>query len=259
MGLTPELFAYGLLAVFVAGGVIVIWPSMGFALLLSIPIVKVYLRSVAPGLMQGFTYDMAILFVSLIGVLIHRLRSGSVKWSLPNGFMLLWLVICILMWVRLPSSHSFYYGYKKSLWFSVFNTFACLLCPLFVVSFKDARRVLMATLSVGAVAALSVLFFGQAEHRFAGARTSVLGSNPLGVSMACVHLILISFCFWLIQRRAWQLLLVIVCIPLAIYSIIKTGTRAGLFFPPVAILVSLWMYRARINLRAIGTGILVSS
>lgn len=257
MELTAGMYALGCLAVLGALLVVVALPSLGIALVLSIPVFKFYLRTIAPSLMQAYTYDMAVVLIAFVGVLIHRLRHPSPRISMPFGFICCWLLIVLLMWSRLPASHSPEYGFKKCLIFSIFNSLACLVCFIYLTSTVRAKRVLQMALLIGVIATVGLGLFGRSLVEFVSTRSTWLGASPLGVADACVHMIIIAFCSWLAQHNMRRLVLLIVVVPLGIYAIIKTGTRGGILLPPVGMMAALWMYRRRIGLGKLAGGALV--
>ncbi len=239
-----------------AGGLVLVWPLFGLALVLSILIVKVYLRSVMPGIMTGFTYDMGVVLLALLGAVKHRLwHAGPKPFGLPGGFVACWLLLALLMWLRLPGSQAYDYGIKKALTFSVFNTLVCLLCPLFVLTLDDARRILRMVFILGIISALSLIAVGEATESWRGARITVLGASPLGVADACVYPIVLSLSFWLHQRKWWQVPVGIAAVSLALYGIFLSGTRGPILAVPVVLLVVLWMHRRRIGFGSVTIGV----
>ena len=257
MELTAGMYALGCFAVLAALLVVIVLPSLGIALVLSIPVFKYYLRTIAPGLMQAYTYDMAVVLIAFVGVLIHRLRHPSARISMPAGFIFCWLLIVVLMWSRLSASHSPEYGFKKCLIFSIFNSLACLVCFIYLTSTVRAKRVLQMGFLIGIIATVGLGLFGRSLEEFVNTRTTWLGASPLGVADACVHMIIIAFCGWIAQHNLRRLVLLIVVLPLGIYAIIKTGTRGGILLPPVGMMAALWMFRRRIGLGKVAGGVLV--
>ncbi|MCH7812855.1 MAG: O-antigen ligase family protein [Planctomycetes bacterium] len=251
MELTNELIAVAVLVVLGLTTVVAVWPTFGFALVLGISLVKSLLRSLAPAVMESFTYDMTVVLVTLLGATIHRLRRGGRDWHLPPAFMFSWLVIAALMWLRLPASHEAEQGLKNCLIFSIFCTSVCVLCPMFVVSLADARRVLRVVLGLGIVAVVGMLTIGERTEDWATARHSFAGAHVFGVANACVHGIIVLFGLWLAQRKLWQLITLMVCAPAFIFTIIASGTRAPILLTPMVMFLMVWLHRRKLNIKAI--------
>ncbi|MCP4245469.1 MAG: O-antigen ligase family protein [bacterium] len=251
MELTTELVALAVAVVLGLTTVIVVWPSLGFALVLGISLVKSFLRGLAPALMESFTYDMTVVLITIAGAMIYRLRRGGRDWHLPPAFVFSWLVIVALMWLRLPASHEAEEGLKKCLIFSIFNTCACALCPLFILSLAEARRVLRTILVLGIIAMVGMLALGERTDEWDTARRSFAGAHVFGVANASVHGIIVLFGLWVAQRKLWQLVSMILCAPIAIYTIIASGTRASIMLAPVVMFLMVWLYRRKLNIKAI--------
>ena len=76
-------------------------------------------------------------------------------------------------------------------------------------------------------------------------------AHVFGVADACVHASFVLLSLWLARRRLWLLIALIAAVPLLVYTITATGTRAALFLPPATMLAIFWFYRGRVNFAAI--------
>ena len=241
----------------------VIWPPFAFGLLLTIPVLKVVFRKAAGGLLTGYTYDMAVVMLAIIGAAIHRARQPNRHpLPIPGYVITAWLVIIMLMWVRLPASGFIEYGFKKTVIFSIFNTCTVASVLLMFVTPGDGRRMLRMFVFSGVVASLAMLVFGSATAEYKGARVSISGASPLGVADLAANAVIILLCAWIADRSSARLLKVVTLVPLCTLAIFMSGTRGPIFTIPVVLPVVFWLYRRRLNFQAvivamIGFGLIV--
>lgn len=249
MELSLSLIVGALAVLAVVLVIVIVRPTLGFLLLATIHVVKGGLRMRFPALMEGFTYDMALVGLVLPAAIIYRFRkTGGFSLRLPTLFVASWILFAILMWVRLPGSHSVDYGWKKCLIFSIFTTLACLSCVIYVVSTVEIQRLAIVFVAAGAVAMLAVTFLGQATESYRGARFSVEGTGPLGLANLGGQMVIMLFAMWILRPRLPLLLIAAALTALGVYGIFLTGTRGPLFAIAAAVPLLLWFARRRLSL-----------
>lgn len=252
MELTPELLTTALAAVLGALVVVIIWPSVAFALLFSIPMLKVYLRSIAPALMESFTYDMTVACLAFVAAVVYRTRHGyGLRLNLPAGLVVCWFILMALMWLLLPASRDFEEGMKKALTFTFFGTVSCFSVAAYACSMVEVNRLLRVLIFLGVFSTVFMLLFGEGTEHYRGARQSFLGANFANVATACIILGLLLLGIWLRHRKMWQLVLVAISVPILVYCAIATGTRGALVAAPLGVLALLWFYRRDVNVKLI--------
>ncbi len=257
--MNPELapiILVGLLGYVACAVACAIMPWFGFLLLVTIPLVKVLLRHVAGGLLVGYTYDLAVVFLAIIGAIMHRMRNPQKQpVRLPGHLVLCWFVLCLLLWGRtLIGAPEFGWALKKSLIFSIFNTMAIATLPLFMLSATEGRTLLRLLVFAGVVSSLAVPVFGRGIADWEGSRVSLGGASPLAVADLGANAIIVLIS-WLIERPGTKnLVLAGVCIPICALAIILTGTRGPILGIPLLLPILFWLYRRRVNFQtAIGS------
>lgn len=252
MELTPELIAIGIGAVLCALVIVLIWPSLAFGLLLSIPFFKFALRTLAPALMESFTYDMVVTMLALVAAITYRARQGM-GWriNLPLAFMLCWLVMIILIWLRLPVSRDPEEGWRKALIFSIFYTLSSIAIAMYACSLKQIRQLIHITLILGAFGGMAMLFLRQGLDTYRGARQTFLGAQVDFVATMSLTAALILLISWIHQRKLWQFIVLLIGSPILIYGAVATGSRGAVFGAPLVGLVILWYYRRKLGAKTL--------
>lgn len=248
MELSGQLFLIGVGLVIAVLGVALVWPSVAFALLLSISLFKVSLRALAPALMENFTYNMTVAILALIAAVVYRMRQGyRLLPDLPKGLVACWFVILAMMWLRLGSSRDFDEGMRKALIFSIFGTTSYLAVATYLCSLKEVRRLLRVLFCLGAFSGAAMLIWGEGTQSYRGARQSFLGAYVETVASSCAFSALVLMGAWLWKRKLWYLILLIISMPLLIYTMVASGTRGAIVAAPIAAIALVWLYRRSIS------------
>ncbi|MFQ5806550.1 MAG: O-antigen ligase family protein [Phycisphaerae bacterium] len=241
----------GMVAYVVGVVLVMAWPSLGFGLLFTIPAVKVIMKKAVPGLLTSYTYDMAVVLLVIVGALFYgvRRRRGA-PLPIPRLIAAAWLLIILLLWIRLPGSHSIGYGYKKALIFSIFNTLAVATIPLYLLGPWEARKMLRILLIAGVATSVAMPLYGTGTGEWEGARVSLAGGSPLAVADLSSFGIIVLISAFIGRPSARRLALVVAAVPVCALAIWLSGTRGPVIAIPPLVLAVLWFYRREINFRA---------
>lgn len=234
---------------------VLLYPSLGIGLLVTIPVVKTLVQMRMGPLLGNYTYDIAVAVVALIAAAVHRLRAGQGRpLGVPVSAIVAWIALVVLIWGTIPISRHPDYGFKKALIFSIFNTMAVAAIVLYVTSSRDARVVLRVILVAGVGASLALPAFGSGwEHRwYEGARQTLGLANPLMIADVAAYTVVILLSRLLAFRNMTSAMLLVLTVPPAALAIYMTQTRGPFVAIPIVLLAMLWFYRRQVSFRAAG-------
>jgi hypothetical protein len=258
--MSAELYApiiiVGVFGYFGLAAMVCVWPWLGYGLLVTVPLVKSLLRFVAGGLLAGYTYDLAMAFLAMLGALVHKGRYPSMRSApVPASLVFCWFSLAFLLWARSIGVTNVDWAVKKSLIFSIFLTLAISALPAFLLSPREGRWLLRIVMFSGLLASFAMPLYGAATDDYESSRISLGRTSPLFLANLSVNAIIILLCGLIAKRNTVNLAMSVVFIPLCLLAIFMTGTRGPIFAIPVLVPIILWFYRRRLNFQAAMTSL----
>jgi len=228
-----------------------IWPTFGLIAFMTISISKDLFAHYIPFLhgFVGYFYDVGFALAALIGVLIIIRRTHTENRKLVPSYVLFSMIfLAIWVWLRLPASREFHYGMSKALIFSIFDMLSIILGILFCRTNNEAKIVINSIIIVGIGVIVGLILFGRPDEA-EETRITLGYTNVLNPADFAVYIIITPVCLWFSRKKAIFTKLTILIVPLALVSIILTGSRGPLVAIPIIILILCFIYRKTVKLK----------
>jgi O-antigen ligase len=222
------------------------WPAIALGLFMAIPLVKLDLYLRLPFLKGwiGYLFDTSLVVIAILSIVIYNIKKGErIKIYLPKSFWLCWLVMCALVWVRLPASRDFDSGVQRAILFSVFNTLVLIMGALYGSNPKSVSKIITAFMGVGIVCTFGLLFFGSPSDDFDSARMSIANAAALSIGDYIAYMIMVIMAFWLSKRKYLFRKFSFILIGFALLAILLAGHRGAVLGLTVTILFTAMAYR----------------
>lgn len=224
--------------VLVAAGLFLLlfkFPWMGLVLVLTVPIVKGYLRGYFPFLVS-FTYDMSAMIYAYLGIIINYYQTRYeprhfASWGKTSiSVFYTMLVLCIMSYTL---SRSGYIAYKKFLIFAIHVHMAVWLPILYMRTEKNVRQFINTVLGIGLFCTVALFLFPIQREAEGYGRLSVFGANPLAPTFFAASAIIILWSGVMNKTaKRWMMW----AIPLIFIGIVATGQRAPVIFAVFVVL-----------------------
>ncbi len=216
------------------------YPWVGILALLTIPLVKVFLRANFPFLV-GYTYDMGIASLAIFACWVNFRRTYTIASQNPywgRSIVVLFYILLLIAVLTISFTRNDTSAFKKILYFGIFTQIMIVTAVTYLRTLNDLRLLFNIVIGVAVASIVMIFIFpiSAIQDEVASASEAVLGSSRLSPSNFLGMASIILWCHYLENtklKRWWWLILIFML------GVLATGTRGPVLFVPLIFLLSL--------------------